>query len=520
MKKWLVIVSLLLVSAAGIVWYTSRNAKQIAKGLVAEYEPLAREQLVAFLEDRFDVAVEVGKLDFDLVEDRLSISGQNFTLRNQGRNDIPPMLEFQKITFEADVTKLAAGEQTIEQVRLDGLKIVLPPKGERKISSSVPAALDASASKVPKVQVKRVIADGATLLILTKNPRKIPLEFTMRKLTLESQGEGKPWKYTTELDNPQPPGVVKATGEFGPWKKIEPRETPLSGDYQFEKANLGVFSGIGGTLDSSGRFTGVVEEIKADGECRVPDFRLTLSGQKVPLRLNYRATIDGTNGDVLLRPVQGTLGKTPLRAAGDISHIEGRKGRSIRLDVDIQKGRIEDILRLALKDPKPFLEGDFTMQAKLDVPPGKVSVLHKMRVKGDFLLEEANFKSSKVQDQIDLLSRKGQGKPKDPELTDVPAKFSGNFDMKNGRIDFRPVMFSVPGAIVRLNGHYDTDPGELDFRGALRLDAKASQTFSGWKRWALKPVDPFLSKGGAGTLLQIAITGKADDVKFGLDKQK
>ncbi|GAB4404957.1 MAG: hypothetical protein OHK0021_17190 [Bryobacter sp.] len=497
-------------------WYISRNAKQIAKNLVSEYEPQARAQLVAFLEERFDVGVEVGKLDFDLQENLLSVSGSDFVLRLQKRTDIPPMLAFSKITFVADVNRLSAGEQDIEEVKLEGLKIVLPPKGERKIASNSPAT--SATSKAPKVRVKRVVADGTTLLLLTKNPRKVPLEFVMRKLTLESQGEGKAWKYTTELDNPQPPGVVKASGEFGPWKKEEPRESALSGSYTFEKADLGVFTGIGGVLDSTGRFGGVVEDIKAEGECRVPDFHLTLSGQKVPLRVNYRAIIDGTNGDVLLRPVEGTLGKTPLRAAGDIVHIEGRKGRSIRLDVAIQKGRIEDILRLALKDPKPFLEGEFTLNAKLDVPPGKVPVTKKIRVAGDFSLEEANFKSSKVQDQIDMLARKGQGKPKDPEVADVPAKFNGDFDMRNGRIEFRPVMFQVPGALVRLNGHYTTEGDALDFRGVLRLDATVSQTFRGWKRFALKPVDPLFRKGGAGTLLQIAITGSQKDVKFGLDK--
>jgi hypothetical protein len=41
---------------------------------------------------------------------------------------------------------------------------------------------------------------------------------------------------------------------------------------------------------------------------------------------------------------------------------------------------------------------------------------------------------------------------------------------------------------------------------------------TGWKRWALKPVDPFFAKEGAGTFLRIAITGSAQQPKFGLAK--
>jgi hypothetical protein len=57
-------------------------------------------------------------------------------------------------------------------------------------------------------------------------------------------------------------------------------------------------------------------------------------------------------------------------------------------------------------------------------------------------------------------------------------------------------------------------------RGTAKLQAKASQTMTGWKRWALKPVDPFFSKNGAGTFLPIKITGTRDKPEFGLDRKK
>ncbi len=58
----------------------------------------------------------------------------------------------------------------------------------------------------------------------------------------------------------------------------------------------------------------------------------------------------------------------------------------------------------------------------------------------------------------------------------------------------------------------------LDFHGALKLDAKISQTVTGWKRWLLKPADPFFAKNGAGTFLKIKIVGDTHHPKFGLDR--
>ncbi|MDP9114238.1 MAG: hypothetical protein M3O20_11235 [Acidobacteriota bacterium] len=41
---------------------------------------------------------------------------------------------------------------------------------------------------------------------------------------------------------------------------------------------------------------------------------------------------------------------------------------------------------------------------------------------------------------------------------------------------------------------------------------------TGWKRFVLKPVDPFFAKNGAGTFLHIKIGGSSKAPKFGLEK--
>jgi hypothetical protein len=41
---------------------------------------------------------------------------------------------------------------------------------------------------------------------------------------------------------------------------------------------------------------------------------------------------------------------------------------------------------------------------------------------------------------------------------------------------------------------------------------------TGWKRWLLKPIDPFFASQGAGTLLHIQVVGTSKDPQFGRDK--
>ena len=90
--------------------------------------------------------------------------------------------------------------------------------------------------------------------------------------------------------------------------------------------------------------------------------------------------------------------------------------------------------------------------------------------------------------------------------------------MADELITLRDLLFGIPGADLKLNGTYNIDNEEMDFRGDLRLQAKLSQTQSGWKRWALKPVDPFFAKNGAGLYTKIKITGSRKEPKFGRDK--
>ena len=82
--------------------------------------------------------------------------------------------------------------------------------------------------------------------------------------------------------------------------------------YTFDHADLGVFDGIAGILHSDGKFEGELDSIAVQGQATVPDFRLKMAGNRVPLSTHFDVLVDGTNGNTVLRPVSGTLGKNKL----------------------------------------------------------------------------------------------------------------------------------------------------------------------------------------------------------------
>jgi hypothetical protein len=355
------------------------------------------------------------------------------------------------------------------------------------------------------------------LRILSKNPAKKPLEFNIHNLRFDSVGPGSPMKYDAQLTNPKPKGEIHSTGTFGPWVASEPGDTPLKGDYKFANADLSVFKSIAGILQSTGSFEGSLSAINAKGTAKVPDFRLAISGNRVPLETQFEVLVDGTNGNTVLQPVRALLGSTRFTTSGAVLKQKGDPRRTIDLNVNMPSGYMRDVLRLAMKG-EPFMEGRLNLKTKVSIPPLTTKVVEKLILDGEFSVTDGRFLKSNIQDQIDTLSRRGQGQPKNMAVDEVFSGMSGTFHLENELLRFRRLSFEVPGAAVNLAGTYDIDDDVLDFQGALKLRAKVSQTMTGWKRWALKPVDPFFSKEGAGTFLRIGVTGSSGKPQFGRAK--
>jgi hypothetical protein len=523
-KKWLAAIVVVLVVIAGAVMVA---ASVMAKRI----EPTVREQAIQYLRKRFDSDVELGRLQvhvpsampfrlmFGLGRGTLAkVEGADLTLRHRGQRDAPPLFSLKHFSFEFDISALLDSPKTVNLVTLDDLEVQIPPKGERPDFGSQETGAETQDTKAASesVVIDQVLVRNAHLIILPRDPSKVPLRFDIHDLRLESAGKGVAMKYAAVLTNPKPRGEIHSTGTFGPWAANEPGDTPLQGQYQFDNADLGIFRGIAGILHSTGNFEGTLSSITARGEATVPDFRLKSAGNPVPLSTRFEVLVDGTNGNTELKPVIATLGSTHFTTAGFVVRHDGDARKTISLKAIMPAGNLRDVLRLAMKGP-PIMEGTIRLNTMIGIPPLTGKVKERLLLDGNFEVTNGKFLQSRIQEKIDALSRRGQGKTANENVDEAFHRMSGDFKMSGQAITFRTLAFEVPGAAVNIGGVFDTASDELDFHGALMLDAKLSETQTGWKRWMLKPLDPFFSKRGAGTFLHIKIVGTSKDPQFGLD---
>ena len=520
MKRKLLIAGLLLTIIVSIALFV------MTATLKKRYEPYIHDAAVRYLQERFDSEVELGSLQIHMPKIstlRLlftrgrgavaEVEGGNLSLRHMGRRDIPPMFAIKHFQFAVDLGLLFQAAKRVPLIELDGIEIYVPPKGDRPDLKPAGAA---PATDRGGVLIEEVRIHNAVLVILPRDPNKIPLRFDIQRLRMESVGKESAMQYDAELSNPKPPGAIHSTGTFGPWAAEKPGDTPLSGDFTFKQADLSVFHGIAGILNSQGKFEGTLNDVRARGQATVADFRLKAANHPVPLATTFEVVVDGTNGDTILQPVTATLGSTHFTTSGIVIKREKNARRTISLDVSMPQGELKDLLRLAMKG-EPLMEGRIFLKTRIDIPPLSGTVEEKLNLDGHFQVSDGRFLKSTIQDQIDTLSRRGKGQPNNREIDQVFANMEGTFKLDDRVVSFQSLFFAVPGAAVDLAGTYDLGEDQLDFHGALRLQARISQTMSGWKRWALKPLDPIFAKNGAGTFLRIRVEGNSNNPKFGRD---
>jgi hypothetical protein len=484
--------------------------------------PILRSRIVETLSSRFHAPVELDSVDVSLlrgVQVRghglrvLYIAGTNMPDAAQSAA-APFLLTVKDFAFRTSLRDLMHLRTHIENVEVNGMELHVPPHHGIRLQQT-------SKQQTPTLIIDRIHCKDARIVIETDKPGKEPLVFDINNLVLTNIAPKHPFRYTADLINPKPMGTIHAAGTFGPWQGAEPRSTPIDGEYSFTHADLSTIKGIYGTLSSTGQFSGQLGNIIIDGVTHTPDFALDISNHPLPLETQFHAVVDGTTGDTALNPVNAHLLHTNFSCTGLVARVPG-KGHDISLEVKMPNGRIEDMLTLALKGHRPVMTAPVAMHAKLHIPPGPERVAQKIQLAGEVTEHGINFTNAKVQDEIDALSMRAQGRPKDAHdagsdrKPQVVSTLTANFSYANELATFNSVQFSVPGAQVQLAGAFAVRGEQFDFKGHIRTDATASQMVTGWKSLLLKPVNPFLKKNGAGLQLPIEISGTKDDIHFGL----
>jgi hypothetical protein len=229
--------------------------------------------------------------------------------------------------------------------------------------------------------------------------------------------------------------------------------------------------------------------------------------------------VDGTNGNTWLEDVEARLLETVILAKGAVVRTEDIKGRMVRLDVAIKDGRIEDLLRLAVKSAKPLMTGGIRLTTKFVLPAGDEEVVDKLQLTGSFVLDHARFTNVNVQEKVNTLSHRGSGQAEGGG-PGVVSNLSGQFTLRNASLDFTKLTFSVPGATVALAGTFDLKRESIDFSGDLLLDVPLAETTTGMKAVLARIAQPLFRRKGGGSKLPIRISGPFSRPDFGLDVKR
>ena len=510
-----------IVLAGGVLLVVLAVGLTVSAVLVAPLsQDTARELFVAALSDRLDAKVELHDLHLRTWP-TLRADGYGLTIRHHGRTDVPPLIAIAH--FSAESGPLTFLRRHISRVQIEGLDIEIPPGRNEDGEDTRPAPIrqpDRTDDLAQSLVVDHLYSMGARLTIIPSKAGKAPRVWNIHDLHMTSVSAGTAMPFQATLTNAVPPGEIYTRGSFGTWQPEQPGDTPLDGTFRFKDADLSVFKGISGILKAHGQFAGTLDRIDVHGETDTPEFRVVKTGgQPVALHAAYHTIVDGTNGNTILEEVDASFLKTSLVARGKVIGNPSSHGRTVVLDVSIDRGRLEDLLRLAVDAPKPPMTGALRLTTSFDLPPGDVDVVRKLRLDGRFTLADMRFTSDTVQEKISELSRRGQGKPDDTGQA-MSSKFGGRFALKSGTLELPDVKFDVPGALVQLAGNYALEPETVDFKGMLFLDAKVSETQTGLKRVLLKIVDPIFGRDGGGSAIPIKVTGTRANPAFGLDRHR
>ena len=424
-------------------------------------EPLLRARIVQGLESHFHARVELDSFHLTL-RDGLWAEGKGLRIWPPAQVEgvtlpgtaagIAPLIRLAEFRFHAPLDYRPGQAIRISTVQLKGLEVDVPPRSHFEHAgagaSGKTGVEEMPGASLLRFNVESLECSGAHLTVETSKPGKLPLEFAIAHMNLTRIGEGGAMEFEAELTNPKPVGTIHTTGSLGPWMVADPGESPLAGDYRFDHADLSGFKGIAGILSSTGHYQGTLRDLVVDGETETPDFRLTHFGTAMALHTKFHANVDGTNGDTQLERVEATLGHSHFWTRGEVVRVapeaDGKEGpggshgggHDIALTVNVDRGRIEDFVRLASQSGTPLLTGALTMKAGLEIPPGPVPVEQRLKLAGTFALDEVQLTSTKIQDRIAELSARGQGRPKDAKAGGQPnvrSTMKGSFRMSERR---------------------------------------------------------------------------------------
>jgi hypothetical protein len=506
--------------------------------VVAIKSPFTEGKVAQSLEETVRAKVSFGKYRMTYFPHPGCVA-ENVTFTREGSPaNIPPIVTIQRLDIEAHYADIIVRPGYVALVKVNGLRVQIPP---REVNAGSPTS---PPSESTNVRVGEIVADGA-LLEIGRSDDTPPLKFEMHSLTVRSFAHNSEWSYQVSMKNAEPPGEIISKGKFGPLNLEDLETTPLSGEYKFQQADLSVFDGIAGTLSSTGEFSGKLGQVGVRGTLDIPDFEVVRSKHNVHVTSRFNASVNGTNGDVFLKQVETSFLQTSVAASGSVAGKAGQDGKTTSVDVELNNGRIQDLLVLLAATKHAPMNGAISFKAHVTILPLGRPFLKELLMRGDFGVEQAAFRKPSRQEQVDELSerargeKKGKDKGKDQskeqdkdqsknasnanadsgrdDLENIVMNLRGHLELRDGVATFSDLAFDVPGASARMNGTYNLENEQIDFHGTLKTAAELSQDTTGIKSALLKPLNPLFKRKKAGADIPVKMTGTYHDPRFGFD---
>jgi hypothetical protein len=476
------------------------------------YWPFSRNAVLNELERASQSRVEIGAYHGAYFP-RPGCVLEHVTFQQNAKGGVAPLITVDKLTIEGSFSGLFT--KHLKRIQADGLHLFMPPQGSGEHFRTP----ERSAFVIDDVS-----ANGAALEVALQDRDKPPLKFVFHNFALHQVGSTGPASFEAKFSNPEPPGEITATGKFGPWNQDDLGKTPVSGNYSFEQADLGVFGGISGILSSSGEFSGAINHIEAQGQIDTPEFAVTSSSHQVELQTQFHAVVNGENGDTFLQKVTSNFLRTTISSEGSVAGKAGQNGKTTSLDLAAKDGRIQDLLLLFVHSERAPMSGMVSFHARVSIPPGRRAFLEKVELQGDFGVDNGAFTKLGTQEGVNHLSKGALGAAerhtpqKDKAEPDaVLSDLKGHVLLKDGSAVFSNLSFSVPGALAQLQGTYNLITEKIDLHGTLRTDSEPAKTTSGIKTAMLRVLEPLFKKKRRGYVMPVKVTGTYKQPLFGLD---
>jgi hypothetical protein len=416
----------------------------------------------------------------------------------QRENSAEPLITIRRLTIRSYFGGMLHNHVSL--VRAEGMHISLGNSDFAQTNSSNQQST-----------VDRLVADDAVLEIRRRDPEH-NLRFVFHKFTMRNLGGTGPVAFSAVFDNPLPAGVLRTSGQFGPWNGSHPDQTPISGKYSLEQADLSVFKGIGGIISSNGDFSGTFKQINLEGSTTTPAFEVTKTHHSLPLATHFTAWVDADNGNVVLHQVKAQFGHNDILAQGTIGPTANGK-RAALLNLRCERGRIEDVFYPFIHSPRSPLTGDAAFTMKVTIPSGHEPFLQRLDLRSDFQIHNARFTHEETQRRLNNIAES----PGQKDATETLSDFQGTVAVANGVAHFSYLSVHDQGAAAVFKGSFGLIDERVNMYGKLKTAASLAKTTHGMSSVFAKVLEPFFKKRPHVNVVPVKIGGTYKHPSFGLD---